>query len=437
MLSYREGQLFLEDLGLRDLAARVPTPFFLISEARLRDNYRALERGLAAAGVESRLRYCAKTNNEAAVLGILAGLGSELLASHLAEVELGRACGFPGPRIAFQRPVLRREEVAAVLERGVGLMHASRLSDLDLLEEAGAARREPVRVSLRLRLRRRPLSPLARLAGRIGLDRAEAEAAALRCRRSPWLQLAGLNFYAGTQQASLAAFGRELPAVARLAGRLAALGAPVEEINLGGGLPSPSLRRLTAGRLWRRYRDRERPSDSPQLLEQSARRLAQTYRNAGAAAGLDPPPALALEPGRALVGNAAVLVTRVAARDGRWLVLDASRNFLGESPVLFTRRLLALDEPDGRRRFAHLAGSTLDTLDVIDWHRRLPPLESGDGLVVADAGAYTISRARRYAGLAPAVYLLTAAGELHRARRAESLADLAAAMTLPGPAGPG
>ncbi len=437
MLSYRGGQLHLEHVALGDLAARVATPFFLISEARLRENYRALERGLAAPGIDGRVRYCAKTNNEAAVLGALAGLGSELLACHLAEVELGRACGFPGSRIAFQRPVLRRDEVAAVLARGIGLMHVTRLEDLDLLEDLGAARREPMRVSLRLRLNRRGLSPLSRLAARAGLGASAAEEAAARCRRSPWLRLAGLNFYAGTQQATLRAFGRELPVVARLARRLAALGAPVDEINLGGGLPSPSVRRLTSLRLWRRYRDREQPSDSPRLLEASARRVAEIYRRAAAAVGLEPLPALTAEPGRALVGNAAVLVTRVAARDGRWLVLDASRNFLAESPLLLTRRLLPLSEPDGRRRFTHLAGSTLDTLDVIDWHRRLPPLAPGDGLVVADAGAYTISRARRYAGLAPAVYFLTADGELRPARRAESLADLAAAMALPGAADPG
>jgi diaminopimelate decarboxylase len=269
------------------------------------------------------------------------------------------------------------------------------------------------------------------------LSAAEAAAAARRCCHSPSLRLIGLNFYAGTQQASLRAIGRELPGAARLARRLAELGTPVEELNLGGGLPSPSLRRLSAGRLWRRWRDRERPSDSPLLLEASARRLGEIFRRAAARAGLEPLPALALEPGRALVGNAAVLVTRVAAREGRWLFLDASRNFLGESPLLFTRRLLALSEPDGRRRFAHLAGSTLDTRDVIDWHRRLPPLSPGDALAVADAGAYSISRARRYAGLAPAVYLLTAAGEVRPARRAEALGDLTGPMTLPAPPGPG
>ena len=105
----------MEGAPLEGLAARLGTPFFLISEARLRANYRALERGLAGAGPGSLLRYCAKANHEAAVLETLARCGSHLLASHAAEVELALRCGFPPERIAYARPVLLPEELSAVL----------------------------------------------------------------------------------------------------------------------------------------------------------------------------------------------------------------------------------------------------------------------------------------------------------------------------------
>src|SRR3954454_20135241 len=113
-LAYRQGTLCMEGVPLSDLAGRLGTPFFLISESRLRSNYRALERGLAEAGPGSLLRYCAKTNHEAAVLETLAGCGSHLLASHAAEAELALRCGFPPERIAYARPVLAPEELGPV-----------------------------------------------------------------------------------------------------------------------------------------------------------------------------------------------------------------------------------------------------------------------------------------------------------------------------------
>ena len=149
-------------------------------------------------------------------------------------------------------------------------------------------------------------------------------------------------------------------------------------------------------------------------------------------AGLRPAPALALEPGRSIVGDAAVLVTRVRGVSGSWAFLDASRNHLGESPLLFGRRILPEREsgPGLRRRAYHLAGNTLNTRDVIDVRRKLPPLGEGDLLVFADAGAYTISRASRYAGLSPPVLLLEPDGTLRTIRRAEALEDLEGPMSV-------
>src|SRR5947199_951476 len=109
-LDYRHGILCLEGVPLDALAARFGTPFFLLGEARLIANYRALERGLP----DAVLRYCAKTDHEAAVLETLARCGSHLLASHAAEVELALRCGFPPERIAYARPVLTPEEVDVV-----------------------------------------------------------------------------------------------------------------------------------------------------------------------------------------------------------------------------------------------------------------------------------------------------------------------------------
>lgn len=438
-LDYAGGLLRMEGIALAEVAERLGAPFFLISESRLRANYQALERGLSQAGPGTVLRYCAKTNHEAAVLELLAGCGSHLLASHAAEAALALRCGFPPERIAYARPVLTATELSSVLAMGVPMVHVHRPGDLPLLEEAASRAGRRIRVSLRLRGREGlSLSPLGRLNRRLGLDGGELLDGVRRLACSPWLEPAAINFYLGTQQSSLEGFTRVFRGVLALVARIASeTGVAIREVNLGGGIPSPSLQRLGPRRLLARWRDRPGSLPGASRREEFAARLGERFRDLVEAARLpEPPPVLAAEPGRAIVGDAAVMVARVSAVEGRWAFLDASRNFLPESPLMFARRILPLREPadpaDAESRFYDLSGSTLNTLDVLDLHRRLPPLRPGDALAFCDAGAYSISRASAYAGLPPAVYMLREDGTLRLARRAGGLQDLSGPMVSPG-----
>jgi diaminopimelate decarboxylase len=348
----------------------------------------------------------------------MSALGSHLLASHAAEAALAVRCGFPPERIAYARPVLTPEELDTAIGLGVPLFHIHHPDDLMKLEAAAARANRSVRVSFRLR-GAAGLSPLGRLNRRLGLDADEIVDAARRAAASPWLEPAALNFYLGTQQSSLDGFTRVFRGVLDLLKRLPTL----REVNLGGGIPSPTLKRVGPRHLIGRLRDRL-ASSSPGNLEAFAARLGTRFRELVETSGLSEPPVLAAEPGRAIVGDAAVLVTRVRAIRGSWLFLDASRNHLPESPLLFARRILPLSEGKGAERFWNLSGCTLNTLDVLDMHRRLPTLAPGDGLAFCDAGAYSISRASSYAGLSPAVYLLEAAGTVRQVRRAAGVEDL-------------
>jgi diaminopimelate decarboxylase len=132
-----------------------------------------------------------------------------------------------------------------------------------------------------------------------------------------------------------------------------------------------------------------------------------------------------------LVGNTTILITRVSAIQGNWAFLDASSNYLGESPLLFWRRVLpAILDSTPPQRVYNLSGGTLNTMDVLSVFRRLPLLHERDLLVLADAGAYSISRASRYAGLSPSIYILGIDGSLKIVRNAEVFRDLSAAMVI-------
>lgn len=434
MLEYEAGRLLFEGKSLQALAEESGTPFFLLSEARIKANYHALLRGLSRLGGKVTVRYCAKTNNESSLLGVLARTGCHLLASHPAEVELALRCGFSPERIAYQRPVLKAEDLRRVMESGVTFLHAHNLQDLGLMEKTASELGLRVRTSLRLRVsgRRARLSPIDLLPQRLGFDEAEALAAARRIRGSRWLTLSALNFHGGTQQESARNYIAPLRRAFALAADIRRLvGIELGEINLGGGIPSGSIRRSGLGSSLRRLRDSLEFSDSPEPRERFCARLAELFRREVERAGALPPPAIAIEPGRSIAGDAAVLVTRVHGVQGRWAMVDASRNFLGESPLLFARRILVVLDPaeaSRARRYYHISGSNMNSTDVIDLWRRLPVLGRGDLLAFCDAGAYSISRSSRYAGLSPAVYLAAEDGSLKKVRRAEGLSDLASCM---------
>src|SRR5439155_23362375 len=138
-------------------------------------------RGLGAFGAEVTIRYCAKTNNEAGVLRILAACGSHVLTSHPAEVELGLRCGFPPGRVAYQQPVLLEAEVRAVLQAGVAWLHVYRLDDIPILAKAASELGRKVRLSLRLR--DSSVGPLGFGTRRLRLTEAEVGGAAEPIRR--------------------------------------------------------------------------------------------------------------------------------------------------------------------------------------------------------------------------------------------------------------
>lgn len=435
ILTYKEGILHFGERSLLGLVQELATPVFLFSEAQLQANYGALLRGLSSGGERVTVRYCAKTNNESALLALLASYGSEVMVSHPAEAQLALQCGFAPEKIAYQRPVLLEEELRAVLESGINLIHAYRLQDLEVIDRLASLLRIKVKISLRLR-NDSPgarLSPLNFFSRRLGFRESEIGPAVERVTQSTWMRPYAINFYCGTQQQSTANFRVLMGKVVRICSRIQSHhGVTLEEINFGGGVPSHSLIRTGVRGLWSRGDAGLDESDSPESLASFGRKLIAQYHEQARKWGLSPLPAIAVEPGRSIVGNAGILISRVCAIQGNWLFLDASHNYLGESMLFLRHRILPLIEPANEpQRYYHLSGNTLNTMDVMDFRVKLPPINVGDILCLADAGAYSISRSTRYAGLSPAVYLLRSDGQLRMIRREEGLSDLMSPMITP------
>jgi diaminopimelate decarboxylase len=430
-LTYHENHLYFGDKSVTTLAEKLGTPVFIFSEAQIRENFEALITGLKRSGVQPLIRYCAKTNNEAQILRTLASTESHVMVSHGAETELAIECGFSPDRIAYQRPVFLEDEVRSVLEKGVSLVHIYRYQDVSKI--ASLAGELNIQVSLSLRLAYESIKthyhPVYIPAGRLGMGKNELIRAAKAIADAPNLALRAINFYVGTQKNAPRNFRSMIRKTAEIACKLYDLGFPLQEINAGGGVPSASMQKLNLRNILKRRKGIKELPNTTVALDSFSLQLADLYKVEWKRVGVGPLPVLALELGRSIVSNTTILVTRVHAVKGNWAFLDASANFLGESPLLFWRRVLpALLEQSHPQRFYHLSGSTLNTRDWLSLFQRLPLLHEGDHLVLGDAGAYSISRASRYAGLSPAVYMLRMDSSLELARKAEDYSDLIAAM---------
>jgi diaminopimelate decarboxylase len=431
MLSYQGNLLHFEGRSVKTLASEIDTPVFIASENQLLSNFRTIYDSFKDCDVQPLIRYCAKTNNEAFVIRALAASESHVMVTHDAEAALALECGFPPDKIAYQRPVFIEHEVRAVLKKGVPLIHLYRYQDL--LKIVSLANELQIRVKISLRLRSSAwlncIHPINFPATRLGMDQDELVQAAKLVDVEENLALQGINFYAGTQKGAPGSFRSMLRNVINLTGILKSLGIHLQEINIGGGIPSSSLIRMGMKTFFQGRQEMTPLPDPRSELMAFSTQLAKLYTSEWERAGHGPLPVLALEPGRSLVGNTSILIAQVKAIQGNWVFLDASSNYLGESPLLLWRRILPVEiRQTMRKQTYHFSGSSLNTLDVLGYYRRLPRLEEGDYLVFGDAGAYSISRASRYAGLSPAIYALGRDGKLALVRRSEGFADLTAAM---------
>jgi diaminopimelate decarboxylase len=405
---------------LRDVLATTGTPALVASEARLRENMRELLAGFRSRWPDTTLRYCAKTNPELAILRLVREEGLHVLTSHAAEARLAIAAGFAPEQIAYQRPILEERDFIDVLALGVRRVHAFRASDLEVLSRLAVARGCELRVSLRIALARSGMLVLSSASRRLGMDAREDIG-----KPRQGIVVDALNTYIGTQQERPEAFRPAVRELLRLAGVLRRNSHPIEEINLGGGVPSTSLRRVTVSRILSGRGVGAIEATSPRAYAEA---LASIVADEASRAALDFSPRLVLEPGRSIVGNGFILLTSIAAQQGRWWFLDCGRNVLVESPLGFTRWIAPVEQATGALARIHLSGPTLNTLDVIDTHRLLAPAAAGDVLAIGDAGAYTIARTTRYAGLSPAIWLQQLDGRLTRIRRAETFDDFTAPM---------
>lgn len=378
--AYRSGELYAEDVAVRQVAAAVGTPFYLYSAAGFAAHYRAFADALAA--LDPLVCYAVKANSNLAVLRLFARLGAG--ADIVSEGELRRAlaAGIPPQRIVFSGVGKTRAELDCALAADIHQINIESVPELRRLSEAATALGRTARVAIRVNpdvdAHTDSKITTGRKEDKFGIAYDEAAAAYRLAAQLPGVEPVGLAVHIGSQ---IVALGPSRNAFRRLADLVAALrgeGLPVRSLDLGGGLTVPYNNEPVAS-----------PEDYAGLVRDVFGRLDLR---------------LAFEPGRFLVASSGLLVTGVVyvkeGAGGRIVVVDAAMNDLIR-PALYDTAwhgIVPVALPDAAAPLtpADVVGPICETTDTFARGRLLPPLAEGALVAFANAGAYGAAMSSTY-----------------------------------------
>lgn len=403
--NYRGNRLHAEGVPLTDIAERFGTPCYVYSRATLERHWRAFDRSF---GDHPHLICLAvKANSNLAVLNLMARLGSGFDIVSLGELERVLAAGGAPTGVIFSGVGKREDEMRRALEVGIRCFNVESEPELLRLDrvagELGLTAPVALRVNPDVDARTHPYIATGLKENKFGIDIQEAEAVYRRAADLPHLRVTGIDCHIGSQLTDLAPFLAALERVLELADRLDSAGIPIAHLDLGGGLGI-------------RYTSEVPP-------EPAAYAGALLHRLGGR------PYEVILEPGRAIVGNAGVLLTRVEylkpTPHHRFAILDAAMNDLLR-PALYQAHQeivpVCLDSAAEPARY-DLVGPVCETADFLGKDRLLA-LAPGDLLAIRGSGAYGFSMSSNYNSRPRAAEVMVDGAEAHLVRRRETIAEL-------------
>jgi diaminopimelate decarboxylase len=401
----KSGKLYCEDIPLETIAEHVGTPAYVYSTATLRRHARAIRAPFE--GLDVRVCYSVKACSNLAILSLLReeGLGFDIVSG--GELYRARKAGAKGREIVYSGVGKTPAEIAEALKAGILLFNVESEAELVTIDAVAGlvGRRAPV--SLRINPDVDPKTHAYVATGlkdsKFGIPRARAVAAYRLARSLPHLDVVGLDCHIGSQLTEVAPFLEAVRKLRGLVDELAAIGIRIEYLDLGGGLG------IT-------YND-ETPPDPATY----GKALREALR------GLDV--TLLLEPGRVLVGNAAVLVTQVLltkeADTKRFVVVDAAMNDLIR-PTLYEahHEIEPVGKPRRGKAVVDVVGPVCESGDFLARDRELPELRMGDLVAVRSTGAYGFSMASNYNSRPRACEVLVDGDRFRVIRERESYRDL-------------
>lgn len=408
--NYRDGELFAEGVALSAIAEKFGTPTYVYSRAHIEAQYRSYADALQ--GVSHLVCFAVKANSNLGVLNVLARLGAGFDIVSGGELERVLAAGGRADRVVFSGVGKTREDMRRALEVGVHCFNVESTDELERLQVVAADMGLRAPISLRVNpdvdAGTHPYISTGLKENKFGIAIADAEEVYIRAAQLPNLEVVGVDCHIGSQLTTLEPFLDALDRLLALIDRLGDCGIHLRHLDLGGGVGV-------------RYRDEEPP-------------LAGDYIKAIRERLGDRDLALVFEPGRYIVANAGVLLSRVEylkhTEHKDFAIVDAAMNDLIR-PALYQAwmNVTAVQPRAGEGRTYDVVGPICETGDFLAKERTLN-LAEGDLLAVHSAGAYGFVMSSNYNTRGRCAEILVDGDQAFEVRRRETVAELFAGESL-------
>lgn len=370
---YRDGILHAEDVSLAAIAEEIGTPFYCYSSATLERHYRVMDE--AFKGTDHQIFYAMKANSNQAVIKTMAALGAGMDVVSEGELRRALAAGVPGRKIVFSGVGKTAREMALALKEGVACFNIESEPEMELLSQICQRTGQRAAISIRVNpdvdAKTHAKITTGKSDNKFGISFNRAREVYARAALLPGLEVTGIDMHIGSQITTLEPFEQAFRLMAELAVTLKKEGHAIRHLDLGGGLGVP-------------YRG---TNDVPPHPDEYAAMVKRTLGHLGLK--------YMLEPGRMIVGNAGVLVTRVIyvknTEGNHFVVQDGAMNDLIR-PTLYDAyhhiQPVREDAGQGAVMRGDVVGPVCETGDYFARERQMPAFQQGDLLAVMTAGAY-------------------------------------------------
>jgi len=401
---YQDNQLHAEQVPLADIAAQFGTPCYVYSRAALTDGYRQFSNALQ--GHEHLICYAVKANSNLAILNVFARLGAGFDIVSGGELQRVLAAGGDARKVVFSGVGKSVAEMRLALDAGILCFNVESAAELERLNEVAGNMGKVAPVSLRVNpdvdAKTHPYISTGLKQNKFGVAYEEAIALYRRARDLPHLRITGIDCHIGSQLTETSPFIAAAEKILVLVDALAGEGIRLEHIDLGGGLGI-------------RYRD-----ETPPAIADYVAALLGALRGRSEK--------LILEPGRVLVGNAGMLLTRVEylkhGEEKNFAIVDAAMNDLMR-PALYEafHEILPVQRENVAAQSYEIVGPICETGDFIG-HARNLAIAPQSLLAVLSAGAYGMSMSSNYNTRPRVAEVMVDAGAAHLVRERETVSQL-------------
>ncbi len=404
---YRDGVLFCEDVSLPSIAAQYGTPAYIYSQAAILRRYAQYRDALQ--GIPSCVCFAVKANSNLAVLSTLARAGAGFDIVSGGELFRVLSAGASASSVVFSGVGKTEDEIRYALASGILSFNCESESEIFTISRIASGLGKEAAIALRVNpdvdASTHPYISTGLREHKFGVDITTAEDIYTRVAHLPGIRLSGVSCHIGSQLLDTRPLLQAADKVLALLARLRERGLPITHLDLGGGIGVP-------------YRPIENVPSVPSLIAQLRDRIA----------GLNL--TLMLEPGRSIVAEAGVLLTRVilTKRNGTktFVVVDAGMNDLIR-PALYQahHEILPVTEPSGHKQLeVDVVGPVCESGDFFARNRPLSELKTGDLVILQTAGAYGFVLSSNYNSRPRSCELLVRGEQIHVARDREQMADL-------------